>query len=91
MSKEMDTNLSILVYRRTHKGDPNDNGIFGIHDCMKSVRDWNYDAVIGIGGVAPWHEDREIAKKVNWIGINPIQHDPSFYGRNTFGGGWVAF
>ena len=87
----MDNNLNILVYRRTHKGDPNENGIFGINDCMKSVRDWNYDAVIGIGGVAPWHEDREIAKKVNWIGINPAPHDPLFYGSDTFGGKWITF
>ncbi|MCP3673516.1 MAG: hypothetical protein GY829_03460 [Gammaproteobacteria bacterium] len=87
----MNNNQSILVYRRTHTGDPDDRGIFGINDCMKSVRDWSYDAVIGIGGIAPWREDIDIAKKVNWIGINPTSHDPNFYGRDALGGKWITF
>ncbi len=60
----------VLIYKRTHKNDPRENGIFGIEDCMKRVRDWQFDAVIGIGGKYPWKEDIEIAKKINWIGIN---------------------
>ncbi len=36
---------------------------------MGSVRDWSFDHVIGIGGVSPWPEDKEIAKKVNWVGL----------------------
>jgi hypothetical protein len=83
--------MRILVYRRTHRGDPNSDGVFGINDCMKSVRDWSYDAVIGIGGSSPWPQDKAIAKKLNWIGINPTKHDPSFYGRDTFGGKWITF
>ena len=60
----------VLIYKRTHKNDPRENGIFGIEDCMKRVRDWQFDTVIGIGGKYPWKEDIEIAKKINWIGIN---------------------
>jgi len=70
----------ILVYRRTHKGDPDENGVFGINNCMKSVRDWPYDAVIGIGGVSPDKGDEDIAKKINWIGITPKKDEPSVYG-----------
>lgn len=60
----------VLIYKRTHKNDPRENGIFGIEDCMKRVRDWQFDSVIGIGGKYPWKEDIEIAKRINWIGIN---------------------
>ena len=62
--------MRVLIYKRTHKHDPDERGIFGIEDCMKRVRDWQFDAVIGIGGKYPWKEDIEIAKKINWIGIN---------------------
>jgi hypothetical protein len=57
-----------LVYKRTHKGDPNESGIFGICDCMGKVRDWDFDAVIGVGGKCPDAGCEEIAHKVNWIG-----------------------
>lgn len=66
-------NPTVLIYRRTHTGDPDYRGIFGCNDCMKSVRSWNYDAVIGIGGIRPETDDKDIAKKINWIGINPIK------------------
>jgi len=38
---------------------------------MKSVRNWHYDAVIGIGGINPDPGDEDIARRVNWIGIGP--------------------
>ncbi|MFH6961678.1 hypothetical protein ACHRVK_03740 [Flavobacterium plurextorum] len=63
--------MKILIYKRTHKGDPDLTGIFGIQDCMGRVRDWDYDAVIGIGGKAPWNEDKDIRFKINWIGLGP--------------------
>lgn len=63
--------MKVLIYKRTHKGDPDSTGIFGIQDCMGRVRDWNYDAVIGIGGKAPWIEDKDIKFKINWIGLGP--------------------
>ena len=56
--------LKILVYRRTHTGDPSrETGECGIHDCMGQVRDWAFDAVIGIGGKKPWAGDEKIAEK----------------------------
>lgn len=64
----------VLIYKRTHKGDPGPEGVFGIHDCMGSVRDREYDAVIGIGGIKPWKGDEGIARKINWVGIGPTKH-----------------
>lgn len=63
--------MRILVYKRTHNGDPDQDGCFGIHDCMGSVRDRNFDAVIGVGGIGPEAQANGIAGKVNWIGIGP--------------------
>lgn len=61
----------ILVYKRTHVGDPDEHGRFGVEDCMHSVRGWRFDGVIGVGGIAPWKQDRNIARKVNWVGRFP--------------------
>ena len=63
--------MKVLIYKRTHKGDPDAKGIFGNQDCMGRIRNWNYDAVIGIGGNAPWKEDANIKHKINWIGLEP--------------------
>lgn len=63
--------MKVLIYKRTHKGDPNTEGIFGNQDCMGIIRNWNYDAVIGIGGKLPWKEDADIKYKINWIGLEP--------------------
>jgi len=63
--------MKVLIYERTHKGDPDERGIFGVQDCMGSIRNWNYDAVIGIGGKRPWKEDSDIRQKFNWVGIGP--------------------
>jgi len=72
-----------LVYKRTHRGDPNAEGIFGIHDCMGKVRNWDFNAVIGVGGKSPDAGSKGIAHKINWIGKGAIrykytsQSDPS--------------
>jgi len=63
--------MKVLIYKRTHKGDPDENGIFGNQDCMGRIRNWNYDAVIGIGGNVPWKKDVDIKHKINWIGLEP--------------------
>lgn len=63
--------MKILIYKRTHRGDPDERGIFGVNDCMGRVRNWEYDAVIGIGGKSPWKDDKDIKYKVNWVGIAP--------------------
>lgn len=63
--------MRTLIYKRTHHGDPDESGVFGIHDCMGRVRSWNFDAVIGVGGARPDAGSEDIAFKVNWIGIGP--------------------
>ena len=65
--------MNTLIYKRTHTGDPNEEGIFGIHNCMGRVRSWSFDSVIGIGGKSPWSCDKDIAYRITWIGINPHQ------------------
>jgi hypothetical protein len=63
--------MRVLVYKRTHNGDPDENGCFGAYDCMGAVRGRDFDAVIGVGGVGPEAQANGIAGKVNWIGIGP--------------------
>ncbi len=60
-----------LVYKRTHRGDPDDRQIFGIADCMGQVRGYNFDSVIGVGGSSPDPGHEDIAGRVTWIGLNP--------------------
>jgi hypothetical protein len=43
--------MRTLIYKRTHPGDPDRKGRFGIEDCMGQVRTWRFDAVIGVGGI----------------------------------------
>lgn len=69
--------MRVLIYKRTHKGDPDSDGIFGVRDCMGSVRNWKYDAVIGIGGKSPWKQDVDIKYKINWIGLEPKRIVPT--------------
>lgn len=64
----------VLIYKRTHTGDPDSGGTFGIHDCMGKVRKRKFDAVIGIGGIQPWKDHQNISQKINWIGIGPTFH-----------------
>ena len=64
-------NMRTFVYKRTHKGDPDGQGRFGIEDCMGRLRRCAFDAVIGVGGISVWSRDRGISRKVNWIGIGP--------------------
>jgi hypothetical protein len=63
--------IRTLVYKRTHKGDPDAHGRFGIEDCMGSVRQRDFDAVIGVGGISSWPRAQGIDGKVNWVGIGP--------------------
>ena len=66
--------MRTLIYKRTHNGDPDPKaGVFGNHDCMGSVRDWTYDAVIGVGGIGEEPERHGIAGKLTWIGIGPLK------------------
>jgi len=61
--------MRILIYKRTHTGDPDLKGRFGIHDCMGRVRDYDYDAVIGVGGIV----SAEHARATLLAGANLIQ------------------
>lgn len=61
--------MKTLVYKRTHKGDPDKNGWFGIQDCMGQVRGYSFDAVIGVGGRGSRPHRQCIAEKINWIGL----------------------
>ena len=63
--------MRILTYKRTHTGDPNTSAVFGIRDCMGSVRDLNYDAVIGVGGTGAEPRSYRIDGKITWVGVGP--------------------
>lgn len=63
--------MRILVYKRTHIGDPDREGRFGINGCMGSIRALEYDAVIGIGALTPEARSHGIHGRINWIGIGP--------------------
>ena len=61
--------MRVLIYKRTHNGDPDRLGRFGIHDCMGSVRKHEFDAVIGVGGIGPEAQANGIGGQINWIGV----------------------
>jgi hypothetical protein len=63
--------LRILTYKRTHTGDPDSTGQFGINDCMGRVRSWTFDAVIGVGGIGPEPRSYGIDGRVTWVGRDP--------------------
>jgi hypothetical protein len=58
-----------LIYKRTHNSDPDASGQFGICDCLGRVRRWDFDAVVGVGGLSPEARLNKLDGKVNWIGI----------------------
>lgn len=72
--------MRILIYKRTHNGDPDQNGCFGVYDCMGKVRKRDFDAVIGVGGIGPEAKANGIAGKINWIGKGP--HKKSARGKH---------
>ena len=63
--------MRILTYKRTHTGDPDVFGRFGIRDCMGRVRSLRYDAVIGVGGIGREPRACGIDGRVTWVGIGP--------------------
>jgi hypothetical protein len=65
--------MNTLVYKRTHTGDPNKQGVFGCHDCMGRIRRRSFDAVIGVGGKRPDRGHEDIAFKITWVGMGPIK------------------
>ena len=63
--------MRILTYKRTHIGDPDKYGRFGINDCMGRIRSLNFDAVIGVGGIGREPRSLGIDRKITWIGLYP--------------------
>ncbi|MGU3348724.1 hypothetical protein [Pseudomonas monsensis] len=63
--------MKILTYKRTHTGDPDSLGRFGINDCMGCFRDWRFDAIIGVGGIGSEPASHGIAGRVTWVGRTP--------------------
>jgi hypothetical protein len=63
--------MRVLVYERTHNGDPDADGSFGAYDCMGTVRNREFDAIVGVGGIGREARANEIDGQVNWIGIGP--------------------
>ena len=74
--------MRILTYKRTHVGDPDEHGRVGIYGCMGRVRNYGFDAVIGIGGIEREPKSFGIDRKINWVGINPKRR-PSPGGRES--------
>ena len=62
--------MQVMIYKRTHKGDPCKCGVFGVRDCMGSFRSSReYDAVLGIGGYGNKPKSQGIAGKLTWVGV----------------------
>jgi hypothetical protein len=64
----------VLIYKRTHPGDPDGLGRFGNQDCMGRVRNCRYDFVIGVGGVGGESRSHGLTGKVNWVARWPKRH-----------------
>lgn len=60
-----------LIYKRTHPGDPDRLGRFGIQDCMGRVRNCRFDIVIGVGGTSGEPCSHRLDRKINWVGRWP--------------------
>jgi hypothetical protein len=74
--------MRIFVYLMTHSDDPSEDGQWGCCDCMGQKRGWNYDAVIGIGGLGA--HKHVFCGKVKWVGITPHKNRaPSKSGPNV--------
>lgn len=63
----------VLIYKRTHIGDPNARGEFGCSDCMGQIRGYQYDAVIGVGGSSYEPRSHGIDGRITWVGVDAHQ------------------
>lgn len=69
--------MRILIYKRARIGDPDSLGRFGTDDRLGRMRLLNYDAVIGIGGTGREAQRLGIARRINWVGIQPTKRQHS--------------
>jgi hypothetical protein len=60
--------MRILIYKRTHVGDPDAGRQFGNEGCMGRIRGFAFDAVIGVGGISGLPTQQGIAERINWVG-----------------------
>jgi hypothetical protein len=79
------TNLRTLIYKRTHKGDPDKTG------CSGKLRNIKFDAVVGIGGTGPQPDEQGISYKVNRIGIGARKTKPNPKIHSGWRGPFVTF
>jgi hypothetical protein len=61
--------MRVMIYKRTHTGDPTPEGVFGLSDCMGAVRARQFDAVIGIGGLSSEPRLHGIDGRLTWVGV----------------------
>lgn len=73
MSHHSPTSPNVLIYKRTHPGDPSPFGEFGNEDCMGQVRNFGFDFVIGVGGIGPEARSHHLNGKINWVGRWPTR------------------
>ena len=59
----------MLIYKRTHTGDPTSEGIFGLSDCMGRVRAREFYAVIGVGGTSAEPRSIGIVSRLPGFGV----------------------
>jgi len=59
----------VLIYKRTHTGDPTPDGVFGLSDCMGRVRARKFEAVIGVGGLSAEPRSYGIDGRITWVGV----------------------
>ena len=61
--------MKVLIYKRTHTGDPEPTGTSGINDCMGQIRKYEFDAVTGAGGIGQEPTGYGSDREINWVGI----------------------
>lgn len=60
---------SVLIYKRTHTGDPGPDGVFGRRDCLGKIRGYRFEGVIGVGGSSDMPRNEGIDGRITWVGL----------------------
>jgi hypothetical protein len=72
---DIERRMRDLIYKRTHPGDPNADGVFGCEDCMGAGRRRRFDAIIGVGGISAEPRGWRIEQRLNWVGVGASYSD----------------